>query len=326
MIDLSVGNPSCLESYWADKPWPQFEGDTVTLYPNPEGDAWLKDEIKNLHQHVGNVSDLRHYEVVVGNGASQLMQAALASFPEQGDRTFVYAKPPHFPRFYDFVKMSGNQTFKFMPSLDFVTGERTIEIVTMPNNPNNAQYGAVTKSPYKIYDCSYLWPQYSGARLPDPQPRIMVFSLAKALGLANLRIGWALVYDSQVAKKMRDFVEKQSGGLSAASAQMASAAILDQLNRFKDDTAIKAMGDVLEHRWLIIKDKFKDLKNVELLNSSGMFLWLKYKEGAASLDAQLGVRGAHGPAFGASRFHVRYNIGCRNEHFDFLLEQLVKIG
>ena len=98
-----------------------------------------------------------------------------------------------------------------------------IELVCSPNNPDGAIREAVL-SGKAIHDLVYYWPQYTpitGAAAHD----IMLFSVSKVTDHAGTRLGWALVRDHDVAKKMVYFVDRATIGVSKDS-QLRAAKIL----------------------------------------------------------------------------------------------------
>lgn len=320
MIDLSIGEPEIWNDYWENKAsrnesYPFFLG----RYPIPLD--YLENVLRKLHSHIGNVYKPDQYQIVIGNSASQLLQAALATdgntFP-----TKVWAHPPYFPRFPLFVKYSGNRNLTW----DEPKGhDRFIEIITIPNNPDNKIYLPKTNVVSQIHDCTYMWPQYGPYSTNQIKhlPEVMIFSLAKAFGIADLRLGWALVKDIKRAKAMEHHVEMQSGGVSLTIQSDVTYLLEQELDA--DNTAIAHGMNILDNRWALLKAVLKDKTSVSLKSHGGMFLWLEVPNGADWLDATLGIKSAHGEAFGSDRFHCRINVACQPVHFDYLLAELSKL-
>ncbi|TQD70322.1 hypothetical protein C1H46_044143 [Malus baccata] len=85
-----------------------------------------------------------------------------------------------------------------------------IEVVNTPNNPDGTLREAVVKNRSDqgklIHDLAYYWPQYTPITRPADHD-IMYFTFSKSTGHAGSRIGWAIVKDREVARKMSKFVE-----------------------------------------------------------------------------------------------------------------------
>ena len=75
-----------------------------------------------------------------------------------------------------------------------------------------------------IHDLVYYWPQYTPI-IAAAAHDIMLFTVSKITGHAGTRLGWALVRDRDVAKKMVNFVYESTIGVSKDS-QLRAAKIL----------------------------------------------------------------------------------------------------
>jgi L-tryptophan--pyruvate aminotransferase len=98
-----------------------------------------------------------------------------------------------------------------------------IELVCSPNNPDGAIREAVL-SGNAIHDLVYYWPQYTPITRAAAHD-IMLFTVSKVTGHDGTRLGWALVRDRDVAKKMVYFVDRATIGVSKDS-QLRAAKIL----------------------------------------------------------------------------------------------------
>jgi len=302
MINLSVGNPSFLAPYWNTVKLEPFS--QTNSYQRECGNAELKASIYEYHRLIDNVPNLRSYELVVGHGATQVMQAALASSPLRNGGV-VYAHAPHYPKFEFFAKQAA---LPFTDTPHLTLGRPVTEIVTYPTNPDNRTDIPTLVDSYKIYDCSYLWPQYTNAAISGHES-ILVFSLAKATGHASARIGWALVKSASTASLMRDFIEHQSGDVSLPSQEVASQ-VLDHENellRQKKGGVAHYGASVLDARWKTIRELTKPF------NTSGMFLWM---DGMLPPE----IKGMNGIYFGVDRRFNRYNLGCSEDEFNAMID------
>lgn len=312
LLDLRFGNTGFLANYWTryDGKHSRFlYGDTNLGYAHAFPNDNLKSAIIALHDKIGN-ADTKEKHIVVGVGASQVIQAALFALKRRGTQR-VYARPPHFPRLRHFSEMVG---------LEFIydtASPQTAEIVSIPNNPDNTYIPPVC-SPY-VADCCYNWPQYKAVDKRNDD--IMVFSLAKATGHASTRIGWAIVKDKAVADDMNKYIEVQSCGVSVEALTVTRQILLNQSNLDISFTVFKNGSDKLNNRWEKVRKSFTGAAGIQLLNDSGMFLWGKTDIDSCDFFKNIGVLSVNGDYFGMhDRNHFRLNIGSDVDSFLKLIE------
>lgn len=309
LLDLRFGNPAFLQPYWGNR-----NNDITVIsgtnmgYVSAMGNERLKKSIAELHDSVGN-AETKDYHIIVGTGASQVIQAALHALNVKN----VKAQAPYFPRFPVFAELNG---------LSFNSSEsNSVEIVTCPNNPDNKLNIGNGNGP-KIYDYCYNWPQYVDSVIKGKQD-IMVFSLAKATGHAATRIGWALVKDKALADEMDHYIEMSTSGVSHEAQVYATNVIRSQLIDFKG-TCFKHGKDKLTRRWDTFREHIKPKADIKVLNSGGMFAWCKCDAPDANKYMQdrysiVVISGSH---FGADDSYFRMNLGSDLPTFEKLLEKL----
>jgi L-tryptophan--pyruvate aminotransferase len=177
--------------------------DTLNIIPGNYvfgSDDDLKELILELHEKVHDLDG--DYFVVIGNGATQVLQSvmwALGQLDVDGPLR-VSAPRPYYSRFPSMVKLAG---------AEWNQSNSNVEIVTSPNNPDG-EHQIPTKGKLPIYDYSYNWPQYTDTNcyVESLDKDIMVFSLAKATGHADMRIGWALIKKTfKKAEKIKTLME-----------------------------------------------------------------------------------------------------------------------
>ncbi|XP_012834595.1 PREDICTED: tryptophan aminotransferase-related protein 2-like [Erythranthe guttata] len=90
-----------------------------------------------------------------------------------------------------------------------------IEMVTTPNNPDGFIIEPVLNRAkgMPVHDLAYYWPQYTAIN-SSADHDIMLFTVSKCTGHAGSRIGWAIVKDEAVARKMVKFIEVSTIGVS----------------------------------------------------------------------------------------------------------------
>jgi L-tryptophan---pyruvate aminotransferase len=302
MLNLLWGNPSFLEAYWNVFPHKQPSLDKTLSYKF-DGDERLKKAITDVHNQIGNAC-LKNKTIVIGNGATQLLLAllwVLKNNPElirvnAKKPTAAWAQPPHYSRFSILAKQAG---------LKWKKGKDSIQIATIPNNPDGAFY---TYESCSILDLSYMWPQYVPVIKKFNHP-IMVFSLSKATGHANTRIGWAIIENPEIAKKVKEFIEYNSNGVSLDAQTRAACVLESQINTnftvFEDGTL------TLLERWNRI-NTIRSRLPFTVLNENGMFLWAK---GSCPKE----IVSMSGSDLGTTANYFRLNIGCSDEEFDRLM-------
>ncbi|KAG6589430.1 Tryptophan aminotransferase-related protein 2, partial [Cucurbita argyrosperma subsp. sororia] len=303
-VELESGDPTMYEQYWkamGDKTtivipgWQSMSyfsaGKNLCWFLEPE----LATQIVRLHKVAGNaVTEGRH--IVVGTGSSQLFLAALYALSPQDSSNpiSVVSTAPYYssyPLMTDCVK-SGLHKWAG-DAKQFDKDEPYIELVTSPNNPDGfIRHSVVNRTGgILIHDLAYYWPQYTPISAPSDYDLTM-FTVSKSTGHAGTRIGWALVKDVEVAKRMVKFIELNTIGVSKDS-QLRAAKVLEVVS----DSSEQAGGSeypesffhfshaVMTERWRLLREAVKD---------SGLFSLPKFSPAHCSFfDNNLGTQ----PAF-----------------------------
>lgn len=298
-IDMAWGSPSFLAPYWNKT---KIKTDHIKRTKNYEFGSrrTLKRLIKKIHKKANN-ADLTNKHIVIGAGASQIIFGLLSVLREVNGYKKATAQPPHFSRFPLLanaakVEWQDKQT------------DNAIIITTNPNNPDS------TISDYKssqILDLCYNWPQYKDVvKYNHP---IMVFSLSKAVGLANTRIGWAIIKDKIIAKKLEQWIEITTGGLSIDAQIKAEATLKHELHPFRNHMNVFSHGkNIMDIRWEKINSNRHKFP-FDIINNDGMFLWAK---GTCPTD----INYLSGQSLGSSEEYFRLNVGCSSKHFKLFLK------
>ncbi|KAL5226846.1 hypothetical protein ABZP36_015111 [Zizania latifolia] len=236
VINLDHGDPTMYEAFWretgdaAELVIPGWQ--TMSYFSDVTNVCWflepeLDQQVRRLHRTVGNAA-VDGYHVIVGTGSTQLFMAALyALSPDAGEPISVVSTAPYYssyPAVTDFLR-SG--LFRWAGDASSFEGDNYIELVCSPNNPDGAIREAVLASKpggKTVHDFAYYWPQYTPITKKADHD-IMLFTVSKSTGHAGTRIGWALVKDRAIAKKMTKFVELNTIGVSKDS-QLRAAKVL----------------------------------------------------------------------------------------------------
>ncbi|CAL5327305.1 unnamed protein product [Camellia sinensis] len=238
-----MGDPTMYERYWkemGEKTTLVISGwQSISYFSDLTNLCWFlepsfADSVLRLHKLVGNaVTQDRH--IVVGTGSTQLFQAALYALcpPNGSEPMSVVSAAPYYssyPLMTDFLKSGlykwGGDAHRFSKDNNNNNRRPYIEIVTSPNNPDGSTRRAVVNriDGILVHDLAYYWPQYTPITSPADHD-LMLFTVSKSTGHAGTRIGWALVKDKEVAKKMTKFIELNTIGVSKDS-QLRAAKIL----------------------------------------------------------------------------------------------------
>ncbi|KAI5004981.1 hypothetical protein ZWY2020_032224 [Hordeum vulgare] len=254
VINLDHGDLTMFEAFWretgdaAELVIPGWQ--TMSYFSDISNVCWFMEplfdqQVRRLHRTVGNAA-VDGYHVLVGTGSTQLFMAALyALSPADADQPMsVVSTAPYYssyPAVTDFLRSS---LFRWAGDANSFVGDAYIELVCSPNNPDGAIRDAVLSSGAgkAVHDLAYYWPQYTPiTRRADHD--IMLFTVSKSTGHAGTRIGWALVKDREVARRMTKFVELNTIGVSKDS-QLRAAKVL----RAVSDGYDAAAGGATRHR------------------------------------------------------------------------------
>ncbi|KAI3726982.1 hypothetical protein L1987_66789 [Smallanthus sonchifolius] len=355
VINLDHGDPTMYEGFWKQK------GEETTVvtsswqhisyFSDIKNVCWflepvLVSAITRLHKVVGNaVTEGRH--IVVGTGSSQLYQAALYALSPpngSGPMNVVSAAPFYssYPLMTDYLKSGlhkwAGDAYKFNKEQPY------IELVTSPNNPDGFTRQDVVKGDkgILIHDLAYYWPQYTPILLPAVYD-IMLFTVSKSTGHAGSRIGWAVVKDREIAKKMTTFIEINTIGVSKDS-QTRAAKILQAVseNQKEAESFFDYSYKLMAERWRKIREAVNKTElfslpsfPAETCSFSGQtfgqlpaFAWLKCEgevddcEGFLRRHKILTRGGKH---FGACMKYVRISMLSRENEFKLLTDRLPAI-
>lgn len=321
ILDLTYGHPLFLEPYWEAMSREslaklEMEPHHGIAYGKEGGEDSLVEAIRSIHCQVGNADAWADHTVVVGNGASQILHAALQALSTER----VYARRPYFFRFPIQTEMAGR---------DWACDPRfaDTELVTLPSNPDNELYEPHPHPKIKIHDLCYNWPQYTSVVNYDAD--VMVFSLAKAIGHAGSRIGWAICKNPDHARAISHQVELLSGGVSIEAQARARLLLSQQANLLvlmrygaQGDSVFSFGKKELESRWqALLALSHPKLK---ILNRSGMFAWCEYdsENPYSELLKDYKIKATYGGICGGGEKTLRLNVGCRRDSFDELIRRL----
>ncbi|XP_057516032.1 tryptophan aminotransferase-related protein 2 [Amaranthus tricolor] len=356
VINLDHGDPTMYESYW------QQAGDkTTVLIPGWQSMSYFSDvknlcwflepefakEVIRLHKIVRNAVTENRY-IVVGTGSTQLFQAALYALTSPGGTQpiSVVSATPYYSFYRQVVEYMKSGLYKWVGDVsNFDKDEPYIELITSPNNPDGfTRHPIVNRSGgMLIHDFAYYWPQYTPITSPADHD-IMLFTVSKSTGHAGMRIGWALVKDEEVAKRMTKFIELNSIGVSKDS-QLRAAKILQAVSdscEHNSDT-----GNFFEISYNHIARRWKQLRKAveetgmfstpefptafckytnQTFSTQPAFAWLKCEEHIEDCEGFLrshNVLTRSGVHFGMSPKYVRISMLDRDSNYDLFIKRLL---
>ncbi|KAJ4840653.1 Tryptophan aminotransferase- protein 2 [Turnera subulata] len=359
VINLDHGDPTMYETFWqkmGDKSTIVIPGWQSMSYFSDVGNlCWFLEpefgkEIVRLHKIVGNAVTEDRY-IVVGTGSTQLFQAVLyaVSPHDAAEPMSVVSAAPYYssyPAITDCLK-SGLYTWAG-DAREFNKDGPFIELVTSPNNPDGHTRDSVVNRTggILVHDLAYYWPQYTAISAPADHG-IMLFTVSKSTGHAGMRIGWALVKDREVAKKMVKYIELSSIGVSKDS-QLRAARVLKVLSDSCESPSnetqpfFNSVYHIMAERWRLLREAVKHSGLFSLpefspaycrfLNQSfenqPAFAWLKCEEPIEDCEEFLRskkILTRSGRQFGVGPQYVRISLLDRDENFSLFVKRLSNI-
>ncbi|PIN09986.1 L-tryptophan--pyruvate aminotransferase [Handroanthus impetiginosus] len=359
-INLDHGDPTMYESYWKEVGQkysvtiPVFQ--SLSYFANIKILCWflepkLEEEIKRLHNIVGNaIVEDRH--IVVGTGSSQLILAAFYALSDplnELDPVNVVSAAPYYSSYPEMADFLRSRLFKWSGDARcFDKDGPYIEMVTSPNNPDGVIREPVVNraTGMLVHDLAYYWPQYTAITSPADHD-IMLFTVSKCTGHAGSRIGWAIVRDEKVARKMVKFMEINTIGVSK-EAQLRAANILEiislscQKHKPHDlENFFKYSHRLMVQRWKKLRDAAKNNElfyvpkfphryckfSRDYTETYPAFAWIKCKEGidCEKLLRRHKILTRSGRRFGSDPEYARISMLNREEEFEVFVQRLSNI-
>ncbi|XP_047963574.1 L-tryptophan--pyruvate aminotransferase 1-like [Salvia hispanica] len=362
IVSLDHGDPTMYEEYWkkaGQRCSVTMSGfQSLSYFGDGKTLCWfmekkLEDEIRKLHKVAGNaVVDGKH--IVVGTGSSQLILAALYALAYTLDipnPVDVISAAPYYSSYPEMIEFLRTGLFKWSGDARcFDKDVPYIEFVTSPNNPDGSTREATVMNRGElgmlVHDLAYYWPQYT-AITSAADHDLMLFTASKCTGHAGSRIGWAVVRDENVARKMVKFIEMNTIGVSK-EAQLRSASVMELISLSCQKRKPCDVENFFDYSQCTLADRWKRLRDVvtknqlfslpkfpanycnfrrEVVETYPAFAWMKCKEGIDGerllREHKIGTRS--GRRFGCEADYVRISMLSRDEDFDLFLHRLSTI-
>lgn len=359
IINVDHGDPTMYEKYWqkvGDKTTIVIPGwQSLSYFSDISNLCWFLEpefakEVVRLHKVVGNAITENHH-IVVGTGSTQLFQAALYALSSQDalEPISVVSAAPYYSSYPSITDCVKSGLYKWAGDAKrFNKDGPYIELVTSPNNPDGSvRQSVVNRSGgILVHDLAYYWPQYTSITYPADHD-LMLFTVSKSTGHAGTRIGWALVKDTEVAKKMTKYIELNTIGVSKDS-QLRAAKVLKFVSDSckpsgsEDECFFEFSNQQMSTRWkqLRMAVQKSGLFSVPEFPSQfctflgrafepqPAFAWLKCEQEIEDCESFLKgnkILTRSGKHFGFSPKYVRISILDRDENYNLFVERLSKI-
>lgn len=304
----------------------------------PEIHRYPDAQAAGLREAIASRLQLNPEQLVVSNGADELITLISEAFLEQGDE--IIASSPTFSE-YEFganlmgasvvdVPLTNEYGFDVDALLAAVTEQTKIVWICSPNNPTGTYIpkgelqrllDRLPKRVLVIYDAAYG--HYASAGdytdglefVRDGYPILVLQTFSKIFGLAGVRVGFGAAPESLI----RHILQVKEPFNVNALAQVAAAAAL------MDEEHVAASRRLNEQGREQLYRAFERL-GLPYTESSSNFVLVQLGPDAANLYERLlrlGVIVRYGGAWGLTE-HVRVTVGTEEEN-DFLIECLAAL-
>ncbi|MCY0897680.1 MAG: histidinol-phosphate transaminase [Firmicutes bacterium] len=269
--------------------------DRMPLYPPMQDPALAEALARQLR--VGE------HQVIVGNGADELLRLAAQAYVRPGEEVIFPA--PSFSAYYQCTQLAGgipkpvplaaNGANDLRATLEQVTERTRLIYLCAPNNPTGTMFDAadwdayireVPSSVLTVVDGAYLefcppelQPDFVGA-IQSGKPVLLVRTFSKLYALAGLRVGWAAGPEDLVAPllKARDPFSVSWPGILAARASLEDTAYFQQV-----------LAETIAARsWLM---SAMTARGYRLFSSHANFVTIDVAQSAQGVAQQLMARG-----------------------------------
>lgn len=320
ILNLKVGDPKYMVPYWDNQTIYDIKFKSPCFYPQ-DWDA-LRSEISKFHKNVQNIN-VNPNHIVWGNGASHLVSASIYAKTRGVKSAEIKIMPPYWRRIPELFKLGAvdcdiNNTNTFT--------NLTVNFLVSPNNPDGviSDLDVIKKS--DIIDYCYNWPQYTD-NISQEMAEINIYGFSKAVGLAGLRFGWAIVKNDDLRLKIKEFTDCSTCGVSTIVQERVYATMnyINNLILNNKITPFQYAKEILEKRWNESIEAFKNHK-IKISNPrQGMFLWLYITDGdnlPEILENKYGIICMTGKECGVDNSFARISLGCTEDEFNEFIKRI----
>lgn len=317
--------------------------------PSPKGTAAIQSRLNDLHRYpdadtvsireaIAAKLDVKKEQLIVTNGADELITLLSETFLEEGDEIIVPA--PSFSE-YDFganlmgaeivpIPLDEKYQFDVDKMLEAITDRTKLLYICSPNNPTGTYLGKedlerilneVPERVLVVLDGAYS--HYATAEdytegiefVKAGAPILVMQTFSKIYGLAGLRVGFGIARESIIQTILK---VKEPFNVNSLAQAAAAAAI-------QDDDHVIASRESNEAGKKQLYEGFEKL-GLSYTETMSNFILLQLGPDAERIYQELlrkGVIVRYGKIWGLPE-HVRVTIGTKEEN-DFFLEALNSI-
>lgn len=318
-FNLAVGDPEVLRAtvlqHVDDRDWVDFYSKSNTGYPSLDAPYWFKEAV--YEQNIGF-----HKYIVPTHGAKHALHAALYALTVDSPvkKTAYFPRPfwVSYPAMAEAAGIEVAHDFGFLFQNEIYDGENIIQVMASPNNPD----GHIFMQTYEpdIWDAAYASSAY-GWKGESYDAKVVVGSAGKLTGSVNLRVGWLMTDDADLAEKAKRYVEQTTSGVSSLA--MAEAAVkMRAVNLTVKEGYFRHCRDTSA---LISEELVSMGFDHVSYDKCGMFAWMQVKD-FEKLDwalAKAKVSVLKGAACGAiGPGYYRWSLGKWRSYTEDALKQL----
>lgn len=303
--------------------FPLYDYTYYSFYGLPK----TRDLIRQLHKLANPKADFDKKILVIGTGATQILNALIFAFYNKLKRKIAVTvmTPGYLDTVLSISSLHEGQA-QYIPNLK----NADLEFVASPNNPNGVNQEGQKSIPNIVYDRVNFWKYYM---INDPylaenftfeNEDTTVFSLPKMNGFSGSRIGYAFVRDPEIANFMVYYIVVQTHGIPVDSDLRHQTAIEWFLKDNNWNSFCGQMQNILKYRWTTMTNLLRNNRNIVLLSSQGPNAWVKTPGNNAKqfLLEKYGLAGTYGPEYGVSTEYARLNLLCTTRQFNEMTSRL----
>jgi len=299
--------------------------DLLHIYPDPDP----KDLREKISEYIGFDAE----RIVIGAGVDGILESVFKIFVGEGDGVVIPI--PTFPYYHILTKISGGREIIVERNNNFSidaekilssTDRRTkIIIICSPNNPtgnveDEKEVVEIVEKSNCVVFIDEAYAEFSSKNLLEMAEYdnvILARTFSKAFGLANLRIGYAIV-----PRKLREYLRKVTTPFPISTpAKFAAIAALEDEEHLK-----MVVEKTKEERERITRILHK--MNVKVYPSESNFVLIETKYKSEFIAEELMKRGVIvrdcSNFIGCNDKQIRVSIGKREEN-DFFIEKMEEI-
>lgn len=289
------------------------------IYPEPDPE--------DLRQKIGEYVGFDAERIVLGAGIDGVMENIFKLFVDSSDEVVIPI--PSFPYYHILTRVCGARdvciarkedfSIDVQAMLDAVSEKTKIVLLCSPNNPtgnieNEEVVREIAESCNAVVFVDEAYAEFSSKnllKLAEYENVVIARTFSKAFGLANLRIGYAIV--SEEIRK--EYLKVSTPFPLSTPAKLAAMAALD------DQEFLRFVVEKTREERRRVSKKLLDM-GVKVYPSEANFILIETPLKSAKLAEELLKRGIIvrdcSKFIGCSEHHVRVSIGKKEENDAFL--------